>query len=1483
MHAWDFCPAEPDDSSHLGKIITAGLLSLAVLGGIGVGFVGTDKARSQIVPADDGTQTRVTLEGDRILIDGGQRSADGQNLFHSFDAFGLDTGQTADFRSTPQIRNVLGRVSGGSPSFVDGLLQVTGGNSNLFLLNPAGIVFGPNAQLNVPASFVASTADALGFESGWFEVFSDNDYAALVGTPNAFRFDTARPASIINTANLAVSPGFQLGLLGGTVVNSGELAAPDGAIVVTAVAGTNRVRLSVPGNLLSLELPRSSPLSPGEILSLPELLTGGNLGHASQISVTSDDRVLLSGANLPVELGDVAIAQPNSDAAALQTGDVLIRAANNIVLTETTLESSGSMGLRAGNTVIVRDSFAHPVSLHAGGDLWIQGTRGIDLLALNHPLVPFVSGGNLTLVSDGTISGDAHFFSGGRFSMVDTAMQPGRFVSLYDPIIRAAGDVFFGDYTGVSLKIEAQGGISGGTVTITGPDTMLTVSDPDLEILTGSPALILRADLARLTDAPTIPPDASVGDTQVTTPGISAFSGVSLDRVVVPGGPARVEASGNIILDEVVTDGGSIALTSGNGSIEILGRLDSSQTNGMGGDISLVADGEVAIGEILASGGQLGGEVTLESRSGSLIGGAIDTSARDGTGGNVTLSAAEDLQLTAVVLATGLEAGGTVAIESSGNVTAAEIDTSSRAGTGGDVAVWSNSDAAIESIDASGGLSGGGVSVTLESGELVAETVTAASSQGTGGDIVFDGAEGITVDGIDASGSLSGGSVTVTASPGGLEGIFVDVSSEGGTGGEIRFDLGFGLEIGDLDARGELAGGELSVTSQGIFTAERILASSLQGPGGNVFLSGVADVELTAIDAQGGTSGGSVEINAGQFLRVTEGFVDRNNVFASISAAGGTESGSVLIFHGGEALDIPFIVGNASENGTQGAITTGIESPDRTIFPVTVIPGSEIRETIQINPNPTPTPIPTPTPEPTPVPTPVPTPEPTPEPTPIPTPEPTPIPTPEPTPIPTPEPTPVPTPIPTPEPTSEPFSEEVPTATSRRIVTDLQGQFPQEVDVTSPVAEVRSLLRQPRRSSIVGFDRFEIFERLSIGDFDTAVASIEILFSGEFADYLNLETAPDLPSLPEIQNRLETLAAETGNTPTVLYVLQRDARLDLVAIPPDGDAIYRSVDLPSAEALETAKRQLLENTIDPRLRRRQTYRTPAQQLYDWMVAPILPDLERLETDTIVFALDRGLRGIPIAALFDGDRFLVERFALGLIPSVNLVDTRYRDIRDEEVLAMGASRFETQQPLPAVPLEVEIVTEMFPGRTFLNDRFTLENLQAQRDRRPVPIVHLATHGEFTGGSLANSYIQLWNTRLGLDRLRRLHWNEPPVELVVLSACRTAIGSEEAELGFAGFAVKSGVKTALASLWYVSDIGTLALMTEFYYQLKTAPIKAEALRRAQVAMWRGEVRIENGQLLYSGGTIPLPPDLGPFRDRTLDHPYFWAAFTAIGSPW
>ena len=284
-----------------------------------------------IAPAPDGTNTVVTPNGNRYDISGGSLSGDRANLFHSFTQFGLSEGQTANFLTNPNIQNILGRITGGNPSLINGLIKVTGGNSNLFLMNPAGMIFGPNASLNVPGSFNASAATGIGFGNNqWFSAIGNNNWATLIGTPNSFAFTNLQGGSIVNAGNLTMAPGQSLTLIGGTVVNTGQLTAPSGNILISAVPGNNLVRISQAGNLLSLDVQPTATQSslPNNwtqpMLSLPQLLTGKGLAQATGLVVNPNGEVVLTGnVAVPVVPG-TAIASGNVNVSGNTGGTVNI-------------------------------------------------------------------------------------------------------------------------------------------------------------------------------------------------------------------------------------------------------------------------------------------------------------------------------------------------------------------------------------------------------------------------------------------------------------------------------------------------------------------------------------------------------------------------------------------------------------------------------------------------------------------------------------------------------------------------------------------------------------------------------------------------------------------------------------------------------------------------------------------------------------------------------------------------------------------------------------------------------------------------------------------------------------------------------------------------------------------------------------------------------------------------------------------------------
>ncbi|MBD0307323.1 MAG: filamentous hemagglutinin N-terminal domain-containing protein, partial [Microcoleus sp. T1-bin1] len=334
------------------------------------------KAEGQNIQAAPGTTTTVTPAGSTFNITGGDPSGNGQNLFHSFKEFGLSQNQIADFNiSNSQIQNILARINGGNPSIINGLIRVSGGGTpNLFLMNPSGILFGNNARLDVPGSFTATTATGIGFGNGSFNAVGTPDYKSLTGAPTSFAFGSAQAGAIISTANLAVKSG-NLTLLGGTVVSTGNLSAPNGQITLASVPGTNLVRVSQAGSVLSLDIQPSGTSSPDsglKIATLPQLLTGISQDSATGVSV-KDGKVVLtaSNPNREVAAGDVAVTGNLTT----QGKAIEIQAANSLAVSTNLTAEGGAIALQANGDISTRDLDSSS-STTSGGNITVTSVTG---------------------------------------------------------------------------------------------------------------------------------------------------------------------------------------------------------------------------------------------------------------------------------------------------------------------------------------------------------------------------------------------------------------------------------------------------------------------------------------------------------------------------------------------------------------------------------------------------------------------------------------------------------------------------------------------------------------------------------------------------------------------------------------------------------------------------------------------------------------------------------------------------------------------------------------------------------------------------------------------------------------------------------------------------------------------------------------------------------------------------------------------------
>ncbi|MEL7334161.1 MAG: CHAT domain-containing protein, partial [Cyanobacteria bacterium J06560_2] len=423
----------------------------------------------------------------------------------------------------------------------------------------------------------------------------------------------------------------------------------------------------------------------------------------------------------------------------------------------------------------------------------------------------------------------------------------------------------------------------------------------------------------------------------------------------------------------------------------------------------------------------------------------------------------------------------------------------------------------------------------------------------------------------------------------------------------------------------------------------------------------------------------------------------------------------------------------------------------------------------------------------------------------------------------------------------------------------------------------------------------------TIGEAEASVRRLEQGFGQSFADYWDLSLGPAL-AFSDVQAILRRAQEEYRINSAVIYaafaseepteeasdtILQVEPPssgndlLNLSVVLPEGELV--SYELPVTRKEVTRQvRYFRAAASDPS--DAYSYRPLAQQLYQWLLAPIEKDLAAQNVHNLMYALDDGLRTAPVAAMLDSEGFSLQRYGISVVPSVGLMQADFPPAVRRATVTMGVSEFESQSPLPAVPIELAVVDEFVPASQIaLNEETTLAALKGVQALEQPGILHLATHASFDRRSPEDSSIHLWNESLSMREFSQLDWGSSDLEMLILSACSTALGSRNSELGFAGLAAASGVDATVGSLWEVSDVGTLALMSEFYAQLEKTDLRFEALRQAQLALLNGDTRIEGGNLMTGYGEVALPNEWDLPDAAILDHPFFWSAFTMVGNPW
>ncbi|MEO8890071.1 MAG: CHAT domain-containing protein, partial [Coleofasciculaceae cyanobacterium] len=377
---------------------------------------------------------------------------------------------------------------------------------------------------------------------------------------------------------------------------------------------------------------------------------------------------------------------------------------------------------------------------------------------------------------------------------------------------------------------------------------------------------------------------------------------------------------------------------------------------------------------------------------------------------------------------------------------------------------------------------------------------------------------------------------------------------------------------------------------------------------------------------------------------------------------------------------------------------------------------------------------------------------------------------------------------------------------------------------------------------------------------------------------LLLEFTPDQTSLKQARELIEDLQlAELDNffreaclkakpqridqvdpKAAVIYPIVLPDRISVIVSPGRGDLFYYETKLPKAE-LEKVVEQL-RLYLNPHFFDEDRLRL-SQQIYDWLIRPAETKLAGNNVETLVFVLDDALRNLPMAALHDGEQYLVEKYSIALTPGLQLLESKAIAPKQVKVLVAGLSKAQPGfSALPAVEDEVNQIAAKVSSSILLNQNFTLENLRAKIDKVAFGIVHIATHGQFSSKA-QDTFLVAWNSRINVKDLNDLLRERDqkiasPIELLVLSACQTATGDKKATLGLAGFAVRSGARSTLATLWQVNDESTAELMVGFYEQLIQNPgiSKAKALQIAQIKL---------------------------SKQPQYQHPFYWASFVLVGN--
>jgi len=902
----------------------------------------TNCAFADIIP--DGTlpnNSSVKLEGNNsiIIIEGGTQA--GGNLFHSFREFSVPINGAALFNNAADIQNIISRVTGGSVSNIDGIIGANG-TANLFLINPNGIVFGQNAQLNVGGSFVASTANALQFgNQGFFSATDQNIPSSLLTiNPSALLFNQINQNAAIQNNSVAfagkdpagfdafglrVPDGKSLLLVGGNVnMDGGRLNANGGRVELGGLGEPGSVALGVDGDNLSLKFPENVARTSVSLTNSSYLLVTGASG--GNIAVNAKNLEILGGSLLSAGIGQ-GLGTPETIG-----GDITLNATRSIKVASGSVVRNlvrlGSLG-NGGNITIDSGSF----SLQDGAQLEAstsgQGNAGnVTVRALD--AVSLADTDIFSTVEPGGVGKGGNIdINAATLSLIDGAQLQTitRGASATQPAGRGnAGNVNV-NVTGIVDIAGEKNGFSSAISSNVGTGTV--GNGGNITIDSGSLSLQDGAFLSASTSG-----QGNAGNVTVRALDAVSLATAAIFSTVEAGGVGK---GGNIDIN-----GATLSLIDGAQLLTATSKASATQPAGRGnaGNVNINVTGIVDIAggkndssssifsQVEAGTVGNGGNITINSGSLSLRDSAqlLASSFGQGNAGNVNVN------VTGIVDIAGQKNGFSSAIFS--NVGTGTV------GNGGNITINSGSLSLRDSaqlLASTSGLGNAG-NVTVQARDAIdlayanILSTVEAGGVGKGGNIDINAATLSLIDGAELLTFTRGASATQPAGQGNAGNVNINVTGSVDIAGEKN---GFFSAIKSFVSKGTVGNGGNITIDSGSFSlrdgAQLSASTRGQGNAGNVTVQVRDAVDLayasilSTVDAGGVGKGGNIDINAAT-LSLIDGaqLVTITREASATQPAGRGNAGNVNVLVTG-AVDIagqkngfPSAIGSSVKRGTVG-------------------------------------------------------------------------------------------------------------------------------------------------------------------------------------------------------------------------------------------------------------------------------------------------------------------------------------------------------------------------------------------------------------------------------------------------------------------------------------------------------------------------------------------------------------------------------------